>query len=334
MNTAGPSGPGHALKRKQIIDNVITKENSDLILVQEFRWTKVWPGDHFEPYVFFGHEEAKIFFNVNKFEATLVDGSRLRQILEDPSNNFPSDFTPLPRMCICRVKPKGVPLVEFICVSWHGRYKTKARIIEFQHLLRFLKLFCMKEGLPLLLGGDFNLNINDIQQYIVPPFKVHDYNPLDRRIGNIIDFYITRELEIGPPYPVDIKTIIPDAYNVLDHDPISCILTLPVLHQPLITLIPSTQAALSAMQPVQSQMLPWPTVLMSQQPPVQTPPSPQQPLFRPPPLPELYRPLFKDVIIVILEFFICLIKLIFLTHNYINTNSKTYGWMTYTSKFF
>jgi hypothetical protein len=44
----------------------------------------------------------------------------------------------LERMCIGKVKTKGVPIVEFICISWHGKSRetNEIRIEELKSMLK------------------------------------------------------------------------------------------------------------------------------------------------------------------------------------------------------
>lgn len=225
MNTAGPSGVGYTSRRKQIIENVVVNEKPDFLLVQEFKWTKFWPGGYWDDFNFFGHEEAKLIYDVNKFEVTPLNGTELRTIID---NKFPTYFNPLPRMCICRVESKGVPHVKFVCASWHGMYRgytLATRTEKFQNLLNFLKIISDNERLPLLICGDFNLNIDIAKQNMLSCFQVCDYNPLGHRDGRVVDYFIVKNFEIKDVHPIDVtKYQVEEPYQVLDHDPISCII--------------------------------------------------------------------------------------------------------------
>jgi len=105
-------------------------------------------------------------------------------------------FTPIPRMCLRKVKSKGVPIVEFICISWHGRHnkaKLEDLIEEFKSMLKYILKLPEKLLLPVFLAGDsVNVTIKDIETLVPPSLVLHKYKPTERRAPeNIIDFFIS-----------------------------------------------------------------------------------------------------------------------------------------------
>ncbi|KAJ8314924.1 hypothetical protein KUTeg_007074 [Tegillarca granosa] len=218
---------GSAKKRKDMIDKVVKIEKPHLVLFQEFEWKKLWLGDHWENYELCENEkkDANILYDKHKIVVKPVSEKLLRSILDE---HFSTDFTPMPKLCIRVVKSIGYPTVKFIAVSWHGEYKTSEnkRLETFQQLLRFLELVSnKKKKLPLLIGGDFNINIDRIQECVIHPFKLHDYIPTARRESNIIDFFITKNITVENVQTVNLNNYAEEEepYNLLDHDPKVCI---------------------------------------------------------------------------------------------------------------
>ena len=131
MNTNGKTlGDTSAVKRKQVICDVVKATGATLYLFQEFRWKGInddtW-GDKLPPQLkYIGNEEAGILFDKDKVTVENVRGET------------DIEKSTLERMCIRKVKTKGVPIVEFICISWHGRSTGKPeKLIEnFEGMLK------------------------------------------------------------------------------------------------------------------------------------------------------------------------------------------------------
>lgn len=237
MNVAGPSdGEGSADRRKQTIHDVIEIEHPNLILFQEFGWKgvsgKTWSKFPIhDNYQLSGNTEASLLYDTNVFLISELPATTLQSVLDEmkrKDGKVPTDFTPLPRMCARIVESKGAPIKKFICVSWHGRYSKRSvsyLIQEFKNTMEFFKglLLKLKENLPVVIGGDFNINIEKIREFVMSPFRIYEYSPTKRRTGNIIDFFITTTDQILKDVKVlDISEIseAKDPQKVLDHDPV------------------------------------------------------------------------------------------------------------------
>lgn len=90
-------------------------------------------------------------------------------------------------MFISEIKTKGVPTTHFLCVSWHGSHNSrkKAELLEeFKNLLVFMNEIGQQYDLPLIIGGDFNLQYKDIPEDFKNPGSgliAYMYDPLERR---------------------------------------------------------------------------------------------------------------------------------------------------------
>lgn len=241
MNVAGPSdGEGSADRRKQTIHDVIEIEHPNLILFQEFGWKGVsgrtwskFPID--DRYQLSGNTEASLLYDSNEFLISELPAKTLQSVLDEmkrKDGEVPTDFTPLPRMCARIVESKGVPIKTIICVSWHGRYSKHSvseLIQEFKNTMKFFKalLSKLKGDLSMIIGGDFNINIKKIKEFVISPFQIYEYSPAKRRSGNIIDFYITTTNQVLKDVQVLDISKISEAKNplkVLDHDPVKALL--------------------------------------------------------------------------------------------------------------
>lgn len=142
-------------------------------------------------------------------------------------------FTPLGRMFLSEIKTKGVPTTHFLCVSWHGSHNSRKKadlLEEFKNLLVFMEAIEDHYDLPLLIGGDFNLQYKDIPE----KFKnsgsgliAYMYDPLKRRRSRLIDFYIgSSTLPLSKIAPVDLEKVDKgeDAQKIFDHDPVEATL--------------------------------------------------------------------------------------------------------------
>ena len=172
--------------RGKAINDVITNTRAALVLFQEIRWKSsrnrgwkghVWP----ENLQYTGHDEASILFDIN--EVTVGEYSQifLEQTLSKliRMNHIQQDFAPFSRMCLRKIKTKGVPIVTFICISWHGIHKTglEEKINQFKSILTYISKLSEKQSLPVILAGDFNVEIKAIETLVSPPLVLHKYTP-------------------------------------------------------------------------------------------------------------------------------------------------------------
>lgn len=99
-------------------------------------------------------------------------------------------------------------------------------------MLVFIKEIGEHYDLPLLIGGDFNLQYKDIPKEFKNPGSgliAKMYDPLERRRDRLIDFYIVSStLSLSEIDPVDLENVEvegEDAQEIFDHDPVVATLT-------------------------------------------------------------------------------------------------------------
>lgn len=240
MNTGGKNtGEKPTERRKQAIFDVISKSEASLVLLQEFRWVSIhsrawvefdWP-DNLK---YKGHKEASIIFDINEVVVVQYSQKLLESTLGEliRIGKIQQGFTPIPRMCLLNVKTKGVPIVEFMCVSWHGRHnKAKLEDLkeEFKYLMEYILKLSEKVSLPFVLAGDFNVKIKDIEKLIPSTLFLHRYTPTKRRDEeSVIDFYISsKSLIMSDVKTLELKTEtkVEGVLSLLDHDPVVASLT-------------------------------------------------------------------------------------------------------------
>ena len=196
-----------AKKIKKAICDVATNTHAALVLFQEISWTSIsgiaWKGYNWPEHLKYtgntGNTHASIIFDKN--EVTVKKLSDTSTLLEDTlkdlieMGDIQEEFTPIPRMCFRKVNTKEIPIVEFICISWHGRHnnvKLKDLIEEFESRLKYILKLSEKESLPVILAGDFNVKIKNIDTLVPPSLVLHKYKPTKRREPEkIIDFFIS-----------------------------------------------------------------------------------------------------------------------------------------------
>ena len=237
MNTGGKDqGDKPTDRRKRAIYDVVTNTQAGLVLFQEFKWTSIssrawkgldysWPA-HLEHT---GHNDASILYDINEVTVkplpqTLLDDTLLDLIR---MGDIQQGFTPIPRMCLRKVTTKVAPIVEFICISWHGRHnKAKLEDLkeEFKSMLKYILKLSEKESLPILLAGDFNVKIKDIETLVSPPLVLHKYKLTKRREPeNMIDFFISSKslLMLGiKTLTLESETTVMNVLSLFDHDPV------------------------------------------------------------------------------------------------------------------
>lgn len=151
--------------RKEARQKVIKDENPDLILIQEsdivMRNICIWDFGY-RNYQATGGKDAGIIYDTTIFIKLEDPTFRLRQIYE---LKFGIDFEILPRMCAVILQGKNPNAQAFLCVSWHGPYKKSVDEKKkklFQNLCKLIKTYLDEKKIPVILGGDFNLNLSEI----------------------------------------------------------------------------------------------------------------------------------------------------------------------------
>jgi hypothetical protein len=221
-NTLDASICNKAEKRRQVISDVVKKSGATLFLFQEFMWTgisgSVWEGKLPSHLEYIGNGNTCILFDENKVT------------VEEVPDKTGMQSSTLERMCIRKVKTKGVPIVEFICISWHGKSRetNEIRIEELKSMLKDISKLSNKLSLPVLLAGDFNLNAGDIvkQLSLISSLRLflYGYKPAKRRKSeNIIDFFISSEsLKMSGIKVLALESIteVAEVLSLFDHDPV------------------------------------------------------------------------------------------------------------------
>ena len=73
-------------------------------------------------------------------------------------------------------------------------------------MLKYILQLSEKESLPVILAGDFNVEIKAIETLVSPPLVLHKYTPTERREPNTIDFYISsKSLAMSDIKPLTLK---------------------------------------------------------------------------------------------------------------------------------
>ncbi|KAL4239427.1 hypothetical protein ACF0H5_000242 [Mactra antiquata] len=241
-------------RRRQKIQSIVDENKPHLVFFQEFVLTdignKKWH-DYRLPiqYTYIGHEESSVMYDSRRL--TEVDPHRAKELdttvrnLQSNQNNrlqtpFPIDFDPISRMCARVLSTATRPSLELICISWHGpsngtgggRMGNSDKVTYFQHLMEFFRNIREKFKLPILVAGDFNVDMNQIEQFIKNPFKLCKYEGSERRkrLG-IIDFCIfTDDLEMGQTDWINLNAnpALGEPNRIFDHDPITTSVTFSV----------------------------------------------------------------------------------------------------------
>ncbi|KAH3752776.1 hypothetical protein DPMN_187402 [Dreissena polymorpha] len=246
MNANGRTGKGNSDKRKNAIHDIIVMHQPAIVFLQEFKWKRIrdetwkkYPIPQNYKMYDESNGEACIMIDANHFVVRDVQDGEIKNILSDlqkTSNNrqkkpFPTEFDPEPRMCLRKVESTTKPTLKLICISWHGEHNIKNKIGDFEFLM-FFRQVKNKYKMAMLIGGDFDIDMESIKQYVNSPFKLCEYEAAERRIGRkIIDFYIVSdEITLGYIQWVDLQhdTTVDHPNGILDHDPLLATLKLGV----------------------------------------------------------------------------------------------------------
>ena len=95
-------------------------------------------------------------------------------------------------------------------------------------MLKYILKLSEKTSLPVILAGDFNVEIKDIETLVSPPLVLHKYTPTERRELNTIDFYISSiSLAMSDIKPLKLtsETNVTEVLSLLDHDPVVALMS-------------------------------------------------------------------------------------------------------------
>ncbi|OWF52995.1 uncharacterized protein LOC110447000 [Mizuhopecten yessoensis] len=215
MNGSGPGdGPGTALRTRKLIADVVMSNEPAIVFFQEFKWKgirgRAWKDTHLPGhYEYKGHRQASIMYDNRRLKLILQE-TNLQETLDEMKRNgkVEKHFKPLARCSIQLLEAKKPIKFKVLVVSWHGFHKKSIAIRkkQFQDLQIYLKNLSECENAPILLGGDFNIDMSLVVSSVLPEFSLYQYKPSDRRGKKpIIDYFIaSRELDLADVRSIDL----------------------------------------------------------------------------------------------------------------------------------
>jgi endonuclease/exonuclease/phosphatase family metal-dependent hydrolase len=174
--------------RREGITAFLKKKKPTVILFQEFPWKDLSKFPSKRVIKNYEYEGGKTGIAYNMNEVTVREPKHIYSLIESMKNCLLiSDSEIFSRMCLRIVETKGVPTVEFICVSWHGKRKAKRAIIKDQmsDVLKVCEQISVNENLPVVIAGDFNFPYKDAVKVVKDPFVIYGYSQLRRDDGKI-----------------------------------------------------------------------------------------------------------------------------------------------------
>lgn len=192
-NMGGSSNAGHTAARKSILYRFLqrTKHKTAVYLFQEPSWAHLLHRIAEGIYVNHPNLSSAIPANFQHFPDFLQNLANTqpnahaacvtndRKIATENINNLIWNNLPVngyefarleiqPRLCCVRIAKVNTNNWTLCICSWHGRYKIskEEKIAIFNELLHLLTWIRVALNIPVLLGGDFNLQYSDVGQRI------------------------------------------------------------------------------------------------------------------------------------------------------------------------
>ena len=222
-------GEGKAKARKLLLQEVVDKANTDLVLLQEInakvtieemKTRRQYNKEHILPKKWSTHEAAILFDRktfayeydikiAKMLEGKNVSGLELRQ------GTRRRNATPMrdaefysSRTLALKLRAKFTTQC-FIVVSFHNSYtsheQAKANVKEFYELI---KLIAEQENVPIICGCDFNWTPTDVDEDIVIP----PYEKSSRRVKSPFDYFVLH-FRLDPRIEVRVFEALP----LVDH---------------------------------------------------------------------------------------------------------------------
>ena len=204
MNLSGRFA-GREIRRfgETVIGTVLVEKDADVLFGQQANFKPHLP-DH---YTLVGGG-TKAFLAVNKARIKACDEKQFRNKLRDLqfSGKLPFHYLPLSNFTLIKCKTRRSPSVEFIALSWlsdetQGRTRN---LSVFKKLMTFVINVSALEALPVVIGGTFNISLEDASECLPEGYCVYGYIPDTlRRSVRAADFFVCpRSVRLSNVRPV------------------------------------------------------------------------------------------------------------------------------------
>lgn len=194
--------PGDPEKVREAFSELIKEKRPTLVFLQEsnFKSIKFKKWRKYEipsEYKNVPGDEAPFLYDSDKLDLSLVNSTMIETIRKVITRGEESKL-PLKRMPMVFVKPSTKSTCDWesdiLCVSWHG--PNNKSDLENEKVLKWMlelvqKLSEEKDGLPFVIGGDFNLPIAGVKEVLTSfnEMKVYEFQQTGRRRYRPIDFF-------------------------------------------------------------------------------------------------------------------------------------------------
>jgi hypothetical protein len=183
MNASGRKGRQYIDYRKSYLDDIVGNNKPDILFL---------PGDEpdMSSTVLSGYGQAQV---AHKNETVLLyDTTRLRVKTPDCSLKMPDiDKLMYPLVDILSPPPTQHVIKQFHCISWHWELTQTTTNVLYEFAQRYLLLaqyLAWMSGVEVLIGGDFNLPVEQIQELLTKHNKlveksIDDVKPFFKDMG-------------------------------------------------------------------------------------------------------------------------------------------------------
>uniref|UniRef100_K1PIC0 Putative E3 ubiquitin-protein ligase HERC2 n=1 Tax=Magallana gigas TaxID=29159 RepID=K1PIC0_MAGGI len=167
MNASGRKGRMYNDFRRDNLRNLVENERPDIMFL---------PGDNPSPNTFTQTSYQQLLDPTNNETVLLYDSTRLK-IHQQPTDsqfkipNCDLDKVLSPMVDICSPAPASQIVKKFVCVSWHWELTTIDRGSQViyengKQFMMFAQFLAWFTGTEVLIGGDFNLEKDEIKTLI------------------------------------------------------------------------------------------------------------------------------------------------------------------------
>lgn len=213
-------------KSRVFLKRLVQREKPSLLFLQESKLQFIARSYKFpRQYASAIKGEDRFLYDNDKLSLKMIDSGEITTVRDKKFKDFASYLvTENINMALVNTFKKSRKDPNILCVSWHGPHiqeglnsEKKMKILEV--MLRFVKTFSEKYGLPFIIGGDFNLELAGAKKVLKSfnDMKVHDYDA--GRRPNRVDYFISSEsLTL-----IDVHVApwnYTEADEIFDHDPI------------------------------------------------------------------------------------------------------------------
>lgn len=229
-NVGRPFGKSPSVEeRKNGIAGLLNEEMPDIVFFQEFPWVDLQTLRNCRnipvQYEYLGTKGTSIVYNSYRIKIPPQNGILPADV---QLRGYLSEFT---KDAVFHILKVVISSAQYLCVSWYcpNSDKNEEKLQKLRQMLDSVVRITSPTSLPFIIAGDFNIPLENVQQFITNDMRIYNYYPQERRRNKPkIDFFISSmSATLSDVRSINWEHLAKGANAIFDHDPVKATLPLP-----------------------------------------------------------------------------------------------------------